>query len=61
MQHKERVLIGKNDQGKPIYKWATGSNLDELHDAVVQIYVDTGLISRFLVNGGIPPEKDGVA
>ena len=57
MVHKERVLIGKNDQGKPIYKWATGNSLDELHDAVVRIYVDTGLIDRFLVNGNIPPEK----
>lgn len=57
MQHKERVLIGRDENGKPIHKWATGSNLDELHDAIVQIYVDTGLIERFLINGSIPPEK----
>ena len=57
MQHKERVLIGRDDQGKPKYKWATGSNLDQLHDSVVQIYVDNGLIHKFLINGGIPPEK----
>ena len=57
MQHKERVLIGHTDQGKPIYKWATGSNLDDLHDSVVRIYVDSGLIDRFLINGGVPPEK----
>lgn len=57
MIHKERVLIGRNDRGKPLYKWATGNNLDELHDAIVQIYVDHGLIERFLVNGNVPPEK----
>lgn len=57
MIHKERVLVGKNDAGKPLYKWATGNSLDELHDAVVQIYVDYGLIERFLVNGNVPPEK----
>lgn len=57
MIHKERVFVGRNDQGKPLYKWATGNNLDELHDAVVQIYVDHGLIERFLVNGNVPPEK----
>lgn len=56
MTYKERVLIGRVD-GKPVYKWATGKNLDELHDAVVQIYVDTGMINRFLVNGTVPPEK----
>lgn len=57
MLHKERVLIGRSNDGKPIYKWATGNSLDELHDSVVRIYVDNGLIDRFLVNGGIPPEK----
>lgn len=57
MLHKERVLIGRNEAGKPIYKWATGNTLDELHDSVVQIYVDTGLIERFMVNGNISPEK----
>lgn len=57
MMHKERVLVSRTDDGKPVYKWATGSTLDELHDAVVQIYVDTGLIERFLINGKIPPEK----
>lgn len=57
MIRKERVLIGKNDAGKPIFKWATGNSLEELHDSVVQIYVDNGLIDRFLVNGNVPPEK----
>ena len=32
MLHKERVLIGRSNDGKPIYKWATGNSLDELHD-----------------------------
>lgn len=57
MVHKERVLVGKTDAGKPIFKWATGNSLEELHDSVVQIYVDNGLIERFLVNGNVPPEK----
>ncbi len=57
MVRKERVLIGKDENGKPQYKWATGNSLDELHDAVVQIYVDNGLIDRFLINGNVQPEK----
>ena len=57
MLHRERVLIGRSSDGKPIYKWASGNTLDELHDAVVQIYVDNGLIGRFLINGNISPEK----
>lgn len=57
MLRKERVLVGKDDLGKPKYKWAAGNTLEELHNAVVQIYVDNGLIERFLINGNIPPEK----
>lgn len=57
MIRKERVLIGTGKDGKPMYKWATGNNLDELHNSVVRIYVESGLIEKFLTNSAIPPEK----
>ena len=37
MPYRERVLIGRDGLGKPIYKWACGKNLEELHNAVVRI------------------------
>lgn len=55
--YKERVTVGRDPAGKPIYKWACGSTLDQLHDAVVQIYVDYGLINRFIENMNVPSEK----
>ena len=57
MIRKERVLVGTGKDGKPMYKWATGNNLDELHNSVVRIYVESGLIEKFLTNSTIPPEK----
>ena len=45
--YKQRVKVAIDDKGYPIYKWATGHNIDELNDRIVQLYVDFGLINRF--------------
>ena len=49
--YKQRVRIGTNASATPIYKWATGHSVDELNDSIVRLYVEFGLITRF-----IPPE-----
>lgn len=46
--HKQRVKIGIDENRMPIYKWATGHSVDELNDSVVRLYVEHGLIDRFL-------------
>lgn len=47
-QLKVRVKIGVEDTGVPIYKWASGMTTEQLHDSIVQTYVESGLINRFL-------------
>ena len=46
--YKQRVKIGTDENKVPIYKWATGHSVDELNDSVVRLYVEHGLIDRFL-------------
>ena len=57
MAYKERVLIGREANGKAKYKWATGRSLDEMHDAIVRLYVEYGMIERFMQGELIPKEK----
>ena len=49
-RHKQRVKIGVNENGDPIYKWAQGYSIDELNDNIVGIYIEHGLLER--VKGG---------
>lgn len=43
-QIKERVEIGRDAQGLPVYKWATGFTAKEVHASIVRIYLEHGLI-----------------
>ena len=57
-RHKQRVKIGVNQNGEPVYKWVDGYSIDELNDNIVKVYVEYGLIDRFTV--GKPAVKNGV-
>lgn len=43
-QLKERVQIGTNDCGTPIYKWASGKNRQELLISIAQLLLESGQI-----------------
>ena len=47
---KQRVKIGVNEAGEPIYKWADGYSIEELNDNIVRIYIENGLLARFSGN-----------
>ena len=44
-QRKERIEIGKDANGKPLYSWATGSTPKQLHANIARIYYEKGLIN----------------
>lgn len=52
-RHRHRVRISYNDDGTPVYKEVQAQTLDELHDRIVQVYIDSGRIREFL---SIPTE-----
>ena len=59
--YKQRVRIGIDEDKTPIYKWATGHSIDELNDSVVRLYVEHGLIERFLhIDRTMKPAKDEI-
>ncbi len=45
-RHKQRVRIGTNERGEPVFKWADGYSIDELNDNIVRIYIENGLLER---------------
>ena len=51
-QLKERVQIGTDDFGKPIYKWASGTNKQELFLSVAKLLFESGQM------GAKPPSKE---
>ena len=57
---KQRVKIGVDESKTPIYKWAVGHSIDEMNDAIVRIYVEHGLIDKFLHadRSSIPSKKE---
>ena len=57
---KQRVKIGVDESKTPIYKWAVGHSIDEMNDAIVRIYVEHGLIDKFLHTdrSSIPSKKE---
>lgn len=48
MLHRQKVRIAVNDNGAPVYKWISAHTMDELHDRIVQTYVESGRISEFM-------------
>ena len=46
--YKQRVKVGVQDDMTPIYKWACGHSVDEMNDCIVRLYVEHGLIERFM-------------
>ena len=52
---KQRVRIGANENGEPIYKWADGYSVDELNDNIVRVYIENGLLAKF--SGNTPLAK----
>ena len=46
--YKQRVRIGFTESKEPIYKWAVGHSVDELNDSIVRLFVEHGLIEKFL-------------
>ena len=49
-RHKQRVRIGTDEKGAAIYKWANGQTVEEMHDDIVRIYIENGLLKKFLSN-----------
>ena len=45
-QQKERVEIGIDEQGKPIYKWATGYTRQEVLQSAARLIAEHGLLSK---------------
>lgn len=45
---KARVEVGRDINGKPTYKWVGGSTTKELHDAIVRVYIESGLIETLV-------------
>ncbi len=43
-QIKERVEIGRDAQGKPIYKWATGYNRQEVLQSAARLIAENGIM-----------------
>ena len=46
--HRQRVRISTNDDGTPVYKWVQGRTLDELNDAIIEVYISSGRIWEFI-------------
>lgn len=60
-KHRQRVMIGTNDDGTPVYQWVQGDSLNELNDRIVQVYVQSGRIWEFMQNPqGRQPQKTSV-
>ena len=47
-RHKQRVRIGTDEKGAAIYKWADGHTVEELNDNIVRLYIEHGLLRKFL-------------
>ena len=45
---RQRVRIGVDQAGKPIYKWATGYSVDELNDSIVRIYFENNMAGKLM-------------
>jgi len=43
-QMKEKVLVGTDKKGNPIYKWATGYTKKDLHLCIARIITEAGLL-----------------
>ena len=46
--YKQRVKVGVLEDMTPINKWACGHSIDEMNDCIVRLYVEHGLIERFM-------------
>lgn len=59
--YKQRVKVGVQEDMTPIYKWACGHSIDELNDCVVRLYVEHGMIERFMhIERPEPLKQNGV-
>lgn len=58
-RHKQRVRIGITENGDPIFKWADGYSIDELNDNIVRIYIENGLLDRFMDDKALKPALSG--
>lgn len=47
---RERVDVGIDENGNPMQKWATGSTRKELHDSIVRLYIEHGLIGNLALD-----------
>lgn len=46
--YKQRVKVGVTENKEPIYKWALGHTVEELNDNIVRLYVEYGMIDKFI-------------
>ena len=44
---RERVQVGVDPSGKPVYKWATGYTTTELQIDIARILVEAGVLNSF--------------
>jgi site-specific recombinase XerD len=53
---RERVQIGEDAQGKPLYKWASGDGNRAFHESIARIFLENGLLQ-----GITQPSKNDVS
>ena len=46
--YKQRVKVGVTENKEPIYKWALGHTVEEMNDSIVRLYVEYGMIDKFI-------------
>lgn len=54
-QMKERVLIGTNPYGEPVYKWATGQTKRDMQANIAKIMIDAGLLPNISPKQEVTP------
>lgn len=46
--YRQRVKVGVTENKEPIYKWALGHTIEEMNDNIVRLYVEYGMIDKFI-------------
>lgn len=45
-KYQQRVVIGKDANGKEISKWASGNTTKEFQDSLIRLYLENGLLAQ---------------
>lgn len=56
--HRQRVIVGYDAVGVPIYRQLQAQSEQEMNDRIVQLYVETGRINQWLPAAPIKPQTE---